>query len=195
MARLSLQKVKVSDYAKTLATAADVEKLEKKLSVQLPLGYKEYVTTFGDGVLSDCVRVYLPKQIERELKPWRKRIKQHWFWDETPKVLPQDRALECIVIADTLNGDEVVFHPNDNKRLYVLPRDFEQSFLAGSDLLEAIEWLLSDKLGFSTKKTRFRIGNWIARYRSGRNKTTTPFQIVACQGTARAYAPVFGFGG
>src|SRR4051812_24044802 len=111
MAKLDLTKVKAAKQSLDSATAADVERLEKKLGVKLPAGYREFMTTLGDGLLSDYVRVYPPKQISKELKEWRKRIKQYWFWDELPVLLKKDRAIESIVIADTIEGDEVVFHP------------------------------------------------------------------------------------
>jgi hypothetical protein len=156
MAKLDLKKVKTAKQPSGLATVAEVDKLEKKLGTTLPSGYRDYVTTLGDGVLSDCVRVYPPKQIDRELKEWRKRIKQYWFWDEPSVLLKQARAVECIVIADTMEGDEVVFHSSEPKRLYVLPRNEERVFDAGKDLLEAVEWLLgSGKLGPKVKERKF----------------------------------------
>jgi hypothetical protein len=55
--------------------------------------------------------------------------------------LPKQRALECVIIGDTVNGDELVFHPGRPNRLFVLPRDSEQVFDAGTDLLTAIDWM------------------------------------------------------
>ncbi len=69
------------------------------------------------------------------------RIKKYWFWDEGKELLPKERALECVVLGDTLNGDELVFHPGRPDRLFVLPHESENIFDPGRDVLEAVEWI------------------------------------------------------
>lgn len=64
--------------------------------------------------------------IEKELTEWRRRINKYWFWDDVRELLPKERALECVIIGDTVSGDELVFHPSRPNRLFVLPRDSEQ---------------------------------------------------------------------
>jgi hypothetical protein len=140
MARLNLKSVKVSKTQLTLSTVADVGRLEQRLGLTLPRGYSDYVTTLGDGFLCDLVRVYLPSRIARELKPWRQRIKYFWFWDQSPDILKKEAALQSIVIADTLQGDELLLNPV-NDRLYVLPRNYVRAFEVGRDFLAAVEWL------------------------------------------------------
>jgi hypothetical protein len=46
-----------------------------------------------------------------------------------------------VIVADTVNGDELIFHPGKPDRLFVLPVEKEQIFEAGSDLPAAIEWM------------------------------------------------------
>jgi hypothetical protein len=87
------------------------------------------------------VRVYPPWRIDKELGEWRQRVKKYWFWDKGRAVLPKDRAVECVIVGDTVNGDELVFHPSRPDRLFVLPRDSETVFEAGTDLLSAVEWM------------------------------------------------------
>ncbi len=69
------------------------------------------------------------------------RIKKYWFWDEGKERLPKERALECVVLGDTLNGDELIFHPGRPDRLFVLPHESENVFDAGREVLEAVEWI------------------------------------------------------
>ena len=124
------------------ATDAEVTKAEEQLWLKFPDGYREYVTTLGEGVLGGSfVRIYPPWRILRELDEWRARIKQYWFWDKGRKLLPKERTVESVIIGDTVNGDELVFHPGRPNRLFVLPRDSGAIFEAGSDLLSAIEWI------------------------------------------------------
>lgn len=124
------------------ATDAQVLDAESQLWITFPKKYREYVTTLGEGVLGGSfVRIYPPWRILRELTEWRARIGKHWFWDKGRKQLPKERALESIILGDTVNGDELVFHPGKPDCLFVLPRRREQVFEAGSDLLAAVGWM------------------------------------------------------
>ena len=125
---------------------ADVDAAERELGVRVPAGYREFITRFGEGLLAGYVRVYPPYQIlegDNNVTEWRKRIDEYWFWDEGKEILTKQKALECVIIADTMDGDELVAHPSEPNRLYVLPRYEETIYLAGEGLLPAIEWLLT----------------------------------------------------
>jgi len=138
---MRLADLKIVSQPLVLATSADVDRFEAEYWVKFPAGYREYVTELGEGVLSEFVRIYPPWRIEVELADWRERINRYWFWDEGAKVLPKPRALECIVIGDTTNGDEMVFHPGRTDALFVLPRHSDAIFPAGADLFAAVDWM------------------------------------------------------
>jgi hypothetical protein len=94
------------------ADLSEVRNLEAQLWISFPDGYTEYVTMLGEGVLGGTfVRIYPPWRIARELEAWRSRIRKYWFWDAGREVLPKERAVECVIIGDTWDGDELVFHP------------------------------------------------------------------------------------
>jgi hypothetical protein len=42
------------------------------------------------------------------------------------KLLPKEWALESVILGDTVNGDELVFHPCKPKQWFVLPRAAEK---------------------------------------------------------------------
>jgi hypothetical protein len=151
---LKISDINVLKRPLVLATPAEIDALESELWVAFPAGYKEYVTKIGEGVLGTFVRIYPPWRIEKELGDWRRRISTYWFWEKSHDLLPKERALECIIIGDTVNGDELVFHPTRPTRLFVLPRDGEKALIAGSDPLEALEWMCSS--GKLTKPFRER---------------------------------------
>jgi hypothetical protein len=139
---MDLKKIKIVGGPLVRATAAQVREAEDRLWVTFPAGYREYVTTLGKGVLGGSfVRVYPPWRVVRELPVWRDRVRKYWFWDKGRKLLPKERALECVIVADTVNGDELVFHPGRPDRLFVLPRHRETVFEAGANLLDAVEWM------------------------------------------------------
>ena len=124
-----------------LATARDVDEMESRLWITFPAGYREYVTRLGEGEMGGFVKIYPPWRIEKELADWRLRISKYWLWEEGKDVLPKARALECVIIGDSSNGDELVFHPRHPDRLFVMPRGGEKVFVAGADLLSAVDWM------------------------------------------------------
>lgn len=102
------------------ARPGDLARLVRKVG-RLPAGYQTFVTRLGEGLLDGRVRVYGPARILRDLSAWRARIRLYWFWGDAP--LDQATALECVPIADTIVGDELVFHPSDPDTLWLLPRN------------------------------------------------------------------------
>jgi hypothetical protein len=126
--------------------ATDVDAAERQLGMRLPSGYGEFIARFGEGMLAGYLRVYPPYQIlegDNSVTEWRKRIDEYWFWDDGRDVLTKEKALECIIVADTVDGDELAAHPSKPDRLYVFPRYEETLYVAGDGLLPAIEWLLT----------------------------------------------------
>jgi hypothetical protein len=126
------------------STSKEVDEAEGQLGILFPSGYREYVTVFGEGVLGGSyIRIYPPDRILRELPEWRKRIDEYWFWDAGHKVLTKEEALQSVIVGDTLAGDELIVHPGRSDSIFVLPRQFEDIFVAGDRLPAAIEWLCS----------------------------------------------------
>jgi hypothetical protein len=138
---MKLDDVRVVAEPLVRASAAEVDALEARYWLTLPKGYREYVTRLGEGTLGGFIRIYPPWRIEKELAEWRRRIDKYWFWDAGRDVLPKERALECVVVGDTVNGDEIVFHPGRPDRIFVLPRQSEVVRDAGPDLLSAVDWI------------------------------------------------------
>jgi hypothetical protein len=52
-------------------------------------------------------------------------------------------GIEGVIVADTMDGDELMMHPSEPDRLYVLPRYEGAIYVAGDGLLPAMEWLLT----------------------------------------------------
>ena len=139
---MKIEEIQVIGKKLVLAKAKEVESFESDRWLKFPAAYREFITTLGEGVLGGAfVRVYPPWRIEKELDDWRQRINKYWFWEKGRKLLPKERALECVILGDTLNGDELVFHPMHPNQLFVLPRGGKTVFLAGTDLLSAVDWM------------------------------------------------------
>ena len=126
---------------------ADVASAEAALSTRFPSGYREFITQHGRGILGGLVRITTPSEIvagARSAGEWRKRIEEYWFWDNSAELLPKAHALGCVVIADTVGGDELIFHPSEPDRLYVLAHDFDEAYLASTTGLEAaVDWFFT----------------------------------------------------
>jgi hypothetical protein len=118
-----------------------VDGAEAHLGATFPAGYREFVLAFGAATYCGRVRVYPPQRIVAELADWRERVTQYFFWDASADLLDAESVRQCIPVADTFTGDELIFHPADPSRLYVLPREEEEIFLVGADLDQALEWL------------------------------------------------------
>lgn len=129
------------------STSDEVRAAEESLKIKFPEGYEEYVTRFGKGIFGGTyIRIYLPTRIlsgENNNDEWRERIGEYWFWDEGRDVLSKAAAIECVIIGDTWDGDELIVHPSDPEKIYILPRHSEMIYVAGHGLPEAIEWLCS----------------------------------------------------
>lgn len=161
---MKIEDIRVSADALVLAADDEVSEMEVKLGTRFPSGYREYITRLGEGTLGGhYIRIYPPWRIltgDNNFNEWRQRIDEYWFWDEGRKVLSKEKALECVIVGDTVNGDEMIFHPADPDVIYVLPREEETIYKIGSGLfkkpglLTAIEWLVSS--GKLTSKIRER---------------------------------------
>lgn len=128
------------------ATAEDVARAEEQLGCAFPPGYRKYVTTLGLGTYTGLIEIFMPEKIVGELPEWRQRLEEYYFWDEGADVLAKDEVLRCVILGHTLNGDELMFHPERPDVIYVLPRDDERIHPAGATLDEAIEWLCTSRV-------------------------------------------------
>lgn len=149
----------------TLATDEDVDFAETIIDVSFPDGYKEYVTTLGFGEYCNFIRISMPRDILLGYKKYQKFLDEYWFWEMGKDLLSKEKAIECIKIGDTVNGDVIIFHPSKPNEIFVLPRDDDMLHKIGRNLYEAIDWLCvyrhnphSGSVG-ETHKKRFFVPN------------------------------------
>ena len=108
---------------------SEVTDVAARLGLTFPDGYAEYVTELGDGLLSNFLRIWSPKKVEADLDEHRQRLSENFFWDHDGP-LTQARARETVAIAHSMNGDELVFHPErpDELALSSSPAPFELTY-------------------------------------------------------------------
>ena len=143
---LDLAKLHVKAERQPVPQAA-LERLMVEAATSLPDGYREMMQTLGPGTLGAKVRVQGPETILRNAKAWRERIAQYWFWGDGP-LLSKAAAQGAFVIADTIDGDELVFLPTDPNTLLLLPREDEEvRLLSKTGLLPALTRLVTSESG------------------------------------------------
>jgi hypothetical protein len=99
------------------------------------------MTTLGAGIFGGLVRVHRLPDLLLLVVEARARWREYYFWDEGRDVLPREAVLEAVVVADTLDGDEAIFHPSDPAGLYLLPRNEERIYRMGARFEDALECL------------------------------------------------------
>lgn len=138
---LDVDGVEIRGGPLVLASDAEVDEMQNRLSVAFPAGYREYVTRLGEGVLSGFVRVLPPWRILAELEEHRGMMSAYWFWASAETPFGQEQAMESIQIADTVDGDVIAFYPANRQPIIVLPRNEDRLHARGPDFLETIIWV------------------------------------------------------
>jgi hypothetical protein len=134
----------------------EVLEAEEVLDAKFPVGYKDFIIKFGEGAMTD-IRIYPPRRIlngDNNLREWRKRTAEYWFWDLNPEILTKEKALECIIIADTFDGDELVFHSQNPETIYFLPRHDDNIYKIDGGFYEALDWYCNSGILIQTYEER-----------------------------------------
>ncbi|QQS40684.1 MAG: SMI1/KNR4 family protein [Acidobacteriota bacterium] len=129
----------------TLATFDEVKKAEDLLGASFPDGYREFVTALGKGTYygwNTAIKVLMPSEILSGNKDRQEFLSEYWFWERSEDILPKNEAIESIAMCDNDIGDVVIFHPDAPEKLFVLPHEEESALLIGTNLTEAIDWLV-----------------------------------------------------
>ncbi len=169
---MPFENVKIIDSPLHLATPAEVGEAESRLKLRFPPGYREYVTLLGDGAFCQYVRVWMPSVILTECKDYQTAWNKLFAWNKRPDVLPAEKVVESIIVADTYCGDEIVFHPDNPNQLFLLPPDDEEMIdKLGNSLDEALDRLCNSseyEYSIPTKRQYFVPQSW---YRSNPGKS------------------------
>jgi Domain of unknown function (DUF4259)/SMI1 / KNR4 family (SUKH-1) len=117
--------------------------VESKLGFSFPEDYRTFVTTLGAGETNICIRAFPPRFINDRINETRERFADYWFWTDSPDILTKDRALECLPFFDTDVGDDIIFHPDEPDRWFILPHEATHVAVVSS-FRELVDYYCSD---------------------------------------------------
>ncbi|PSB01387.1 SMI1/KNR4 family protein [Merismopedia glauca] len=116
--------VLLPNSALSLVSVEELESVEAELGFTFPEDYRNFVITLGSGVTDFSLRVYPPRTIlESQMLEVQDRLSEFWFWDKSPDILTQSQAIECVPFFDSPDGDDILFHPSDQSRWFILQHD------------------------------------------------------------------------
>ncbi|PFG40003.1 hypothetical protein ATJ97_2523 [Georgenia soli] len=175
-----------------VAGHGDVDSAERQIGAPFPAGYREFVTTLGDGQYNGgYVYVLMPQAIVGQYRQLQRTWRQHAdFWEESDLLTPEELG-QAVVLARTVDGDEVVFHPQKPCAVHVLPRHHDEIHHAGEDLEEALEWV--ENSGVLASRTRVSRLEPDGRFEDWSGATFRPYTNVAraeflCRTAGNLYA-------
>lgn len=111
----------------------DLSAIEDCLGFLFPEDYRAFVNTLGLGETDLSIRTLPPQDIlDSYLSEVRGRLSGDWFWAKNPDVLTQAQAIECVPFFDSFHGDDILFHPSDLNRWFILPHEAEEAIVVHS---------------------------------------------------------------
>jgi hypothetical protein len=63
--------------------------------------------------------------------------------------------MQCVLIADTVSGDEFIIHPSNTETIYTLPRHSEEIFEIVGGLNGLLTWLRTSNVFTRTLRRTF----------------------------------------
>ena len=135
-----------------LASEEDIQSFEARMHLVLPADHREFLKTFGEGVVFNHFRIFGLGKVMAEAKTFQRRWQDYFLWDEPNSALKIDQVGKCVIIGDNFNGDELAISPDYPGEVFYLPQDKREILRLGPSLENALTNLVD------------RLATEIARY-------------------------------
>ena len=130
----------VTDKLETF-THEDVDAVEAALGTRFPVGYREYVTTLGRGEYCSYINVFPPQEIVENQTGGKPPLQEFCHsWDGAEFGITPERLAKSVMIANSINGDWIVFEASLPETIYILPSD-ESVMHKVEALTDVLTWL------------------------------------------------------
>lgn len=107
-----------------------IEDIESRLGFTFPEDYRQFINTVGIGETEFHLRA-LPLQDSYLFESGRLAF-HYWFWDKSSNILTRAHAMECVGFFDSADGDQIIFHPSNRNRWFILPHEEEEVIVVSS---------------------------------------------------------------
>lgn len=121
----------------------EINQIEESLGVRLPTGYREFITTFGEGIYCDLFCIFPPQKILNEYEGRRRTWREYaqlFFYQDREQPLEEAKLYDSIILGETIDGDQMVYYPLEPDRLYMLPRHSDVITMVSSDFSDLHIW-------------------------------------------------------
>lgn len=125
-----------------LTPAAELDELENWLGGPLPRGYREYMTTLGDGTYCDRIWILTPNRVREVVNEQREHVRKYYreFWGGNEEILPFEEAIRGVCFARTWDGDHYLYCHELGKRLFVPPRHDDAVYWLEMGFEDPLDW-------------------------------------------------------
>lgn len=108
------------------------------MNIALPPDHREFLKTFGEGVLFNHFRVFGLAKMTAEAAQFQTRWKEYFHWDGPDSALKENEIGNCVIIGDSFNADELVLSPDYPGQIFYLSADDENIVKLGPSLEGAL---------------------------------------------------------
>lgn len=136
--------IEIEEPPAVLADEKDIQAFEERMQIVLPGDHREFLKTFGEGVLFNHFRIFGLDKITAEAKDFQLRWQEYFLWDDPGSFLAIDQMGGCIIIGDNFNGDEIVLSRDYPGEVFYFPQDEHKILKLGVSLENAITSLVDD---------------------------------------------------
>lgn len=130
--------ITIEEPPAVLSSEEEIQAFEARMQIVLPADHREFLKTFGEGVIFNHFRVFGPDKIMAEAKVFQLRWQRYFLWGTPNSALKVDQMGNCIIIGDSFNGDELVVSRDYPGEVFYFPQDKHQILRLGPSLENAL---------------------------------------------------------